>query len=159
MKDIDWSEQPTSEYVWIEDLKPDSCGDFSGWYRLAGEKWVICSGKGFWNRNDDENGHIRIHRKPEPEYMPKVGEWCEVRIANSWTKVRFHGECERVGYYVFYTDTFVYREIKPSEFRPIKSDRDVFIDRAVVVMNASIDDSQKGWAEAIYDNGARFTDD
>ena len=40
----------------------------------------------------------------------------------------------------------------------VKSERDMFLDTAINVMNDSIDDSQEGWALALYDNGARFTE-
>lgn len=97
------------------------------------------------------------------EYIPKVGEWCEIRIANKWMKVRFHGECDGIGYYVFYMSSGDYEELKPADFRPIKSDRDVFIERSLGICRAVQSDSDyeilKEASGIQYDNGARFADE
>jgi hypothetical protein len=47
--------------------------------------------------------------------------------------------------------------IKDLKFRPLKTqeqkDREAFIEKAVEIMNNSIDDSQSGWAGALFDAG------
>lgn len=173
MIDIDWSKQPTPEYVWVEELSTSTnmvCS--SGFYMAKKDGSGYEHESKFISINGINNGFYRVYHNPEsnivkemgydtvdPKYMPKVGEWCNIRIADNLRKVRFHGECDGLGYYVFYTSSGDYKELKPNEFIPIKLDKEVFIEKAVAIMNAAIDDTQEGWARAMYANGARFTDE
>lgn len=92
----------------------------------------------------------------EEEWVPVVGRWCEYQFAGEWYSGRFHGACDRLGYFVLY-DAGGYIEIKTTAFRPPKSEREEFIERSIEL--TELDGSLPVEAFGIqYDNGARFVE-
>ena len=96
---------------------------------------------------NDDAPLVEIEAEP---YKPVVGGYCEL-LDGIWNKAFFVGYDED-GYYVFrYGGSLASLNPKETKLRPIKAEREQFIERAIEVMNKSIDDSQQGWAEALYD--------
>jgi len=106
---------------------------------------------------------IELPQEQEQEYIPKVGEECLVEYPYDdgcfkpfhGTKVTILGKCS--GYYgesVYAAHgSKGYIALTASGFRPLKTEREKTVDAAIAVMNNSLDDSQQGWALALYDHG------
>lgn len=99
-----------------------------------------------------------LAKRPEPKWVPEVGT--EFEYCNTSRDDKYH-LCFFVGYDAD-GDMVVQREdglkgLKHKnfnlDFRPIKTQREEFIEKAIETMNNSIDDSQQGWAEALFDSG------
>jgi hypothetical protein len=98
---------------------------------------------------------VEIEAEP---YKPVVGGYCEILDGN-WHKAFFVGYDED-GYYVFRScGTLMNIDPREDRVRPIKTKREQFVEKAIEVMNNSIDDSQQGWAEALYDAQFKGPDD
>ena len=115
MTDIPWGEQPTPEYVYVVRHR------VSGWMLEAEAQALL------------EYTDAKIHRKPEPKaFEPVVGTRCEMLNPQLlWKEVDIiaihlgymHGWCND-------TKTLWYSN-DLTEFRPIKSEEQVFIEKAL----------------------------
>jgi len=152
MTDINWDERPTPDHKALVHKTLN-----------VGVLWVKHIGGGSYRSDKGaifQDDHMfTIHHKPEPkEYKPEVGGLCEAHfIHDGWCKRYYLGFTKRGEHVVESHDGSVSCHPR-SKVRPIKTEREEFIEKAIDVMNLSIDDSQQGWAEALYDNGARFTE-
>ena len=103
-----------------------------------------------------------IELPQEQEYIPKVGDSCEytaIRDGDGQYSAILAGiwyGCKKViafhDGHVWTSDNGI-RPLKNTIFRPIKTEREKTVDAAIAVMNNSLDDSQQGWALALYDHG------
>ena len=160
---IDWTKQPTPEHCWLEALDKQE-PDLSGWHALAGARWIDAN-DGFWDI-EDEGKYFIVHRKPE-EYLPKVGDVCEVAIdfdspknSSNWSviEIMYIDESLVVGRII---ETKVLAgmhsagfELNLYSFRPIKTDRDLIID---IILGAG-NMSEGVLADAILQAGFKATD-
>lgn len=109
----------------------------------------------------NDTAWVLLCERPK-EFIPEIGDWCEC-LDTTWAhpqwrkcKPRFIGS-KKIIYDTEYEEesyTFAHN----LKFRPLKTEREAFIDWACNVMNNSVDDSQEGWATALYDNGARIVE-
>lgn len=131
MTDIDWNEQPTPEHVAATYINPVARNAGIVW-------WVIREGEGYGNDQvyffDTEVGQkITIHHKPKPKvFEPAAGEWCEAKLpVLGWCKVFIIGKDVHSQLVYHFEETDGSCHTSPShEFRPIKSDRELFIEKA-----------------------------
>ena len=99
---------------------------------------------------------IKEVSKPiEPPYMPKVGDWCEwLRSTDhDWIKARIRAEIGDNDVVIQFGDNKVIVR-NPANFRPIKTDREQFIEKA-----RESDGGTYSIVEIfgkLYDSGARF---
>ena len=132
----------------------DDCAAYAGYWV---NEYFVRSGE---NKQDYIDA-IEAGKKPqEPEskeWEPKVGEECEGLLMDqannpSWMVIELLYDFDRDWAVKKVGDgTLAYCD----EFRPLKTDkekdREAFIEKAVEIMNSSIDDSQAGWAAALFD--------
>jgi len=144
---IDWTKQPTPEHCWLEGIY---LKNESGWYVLNGSSWMHET-KGAWLAHR-EGEYFTVHRKPE-EYMPKVGGYCDWMIGDIHRTGHYVGINSQGSYVVEYDGEYRSYHGSQIKFRPPKTEEELFVDAAVDTMNKSIDDSQVGWATAMYQAG------
>jgi len=160
MNKPDWSEAPENAEVWIEDLHPENCGDFSGFYYSDGERWENCKKNySYWYKEDQANGAFKVHYRPRrtewrgPEDgLPPVGTVCEVSNCGqhfAWCRVRFMGNSLCV--VDLKTHSEQHFHLRSVVFRAIKSDREKWLDEAVVALGAH--DSWRRAIGKLYDAG------
>lgn len=103
-----------------------------------------------------ENSYEIIERPVEPaQYVPEVGEWCEYRLAlkGEYRKAVFVGYNEH--------NEHVIKDVHGDflegmcNFRPIKSERDVFIEKSIELTEMATHSAVEAFGIQ-YDNGARF---
>ena len=121
--------------------------------------WVKVGNGDGWKRSsvyECEESLIRdgAIELPQEQFVPVVGEECEINLDLKWQEVYICGKTKE-GTFVFednrgYVDSSVTGTTK---FRPIKTEREKVIEGAINIMNDSIDDSQEGWAVALYEAG------
>ena len=101
-----------------------------------------------------------VHDTVESEYMPKVGEWCECTYPIMWTKVFVIGIDKSDETVIQLKSGEIMSVGELAKFRPIKSDREVFIER-VVNLAEGHDGSlfTADLARILHENGARFADE
>lgn len=145
MKKINWDEQPTPEHLAAVYL--DS--------RLNCVEWVLPDDGGFGNDDkyfysSDIGQRVDIVKRQETEpYKPEVGEWCECSYSgDSWSKVYYIGTNSTGVPIIELTTAECFPAGELAQFRPIKSEREKFIEKF-----HGMDAGQ------MYDNGARFTDE
>lgn len=159
MTDIEWPEGATHRIderfkKWVEGIE----------YTYSDGEWVLTLPQRSLERYiESEYKHKIIERPKEPEtYKPEVGEWCEYnkngRVGREvWEKCMFLAEIDG--------EAFVLREVGglsmdrmkayKGRFRPIKSERDQFIEKSVSLTEMDGNISIEGFGIQ-YDNGARF---
>ena len=131
---IDWTQQPGPDYVWIEDLK-QTTGNCSGWGTSSTTGYY--ADKTAWTTNAVKSGHITIHHKPTvTPYQPEVGEWCEHAensLRNKHKGLYYIGK-DSSGFKVFNNrkgDLLKFG--RPSAFRPIKTEEELFVEAALTL--------------------------
>ena len=156
MIDINWDEQPTDKHCWLEAVK-DIHNDESGWYILKGDEWVH-ERKGMWHEQT-EGGSFTVHRKPIEPYKPVVGERCEYKHFDSslshndtWQACFYIGKDEG-GENIFRSKLDGELYCDDTIFRPIKTEREQFIEKSVELAGGAEEWVRYGIQ---YDNGARF---
>lgn len=102
----------------------------------------------------NEESWVLLCERPE-WFVPEIGAWCECDYPSKWTKVFVIGPNSESSTVIELQCGETISVGSIIEFRPLKTERESFIDWACNVMNNSVDDSQEGWATALYDNGAR----
>ena len=141
---IDWTRQPGPEFKALE------------YKRVI--YWVIETGTGYMDGDVFFTGeHCTIHHKPEPAvYMPEVGEWCEYLDCNdNWNKCFYVG-VDDTGKNVFSTKGDIWSDGDKSGFRPIKTEREQFVEQAKAIFKGENRSAHTVVAGVLYDNGARF---
>lgn len=129
----------------------------ASFYKQEGGKWCIHDTNWILSRLCFEDLNLELLPK-ESQFTPEAGTWCECDYPSKWTKVFVIGPNSE-SYTVIELqcgNTIAVGSI--IEFRPLKTEREAFVDWACNVMNNSVDDSQEGWATALYDNGARIVE-
>jgi len=146
--------------------------------QLADPKWWDENSKGYdyvfyLERNDeylfaDDNGegsNFRLiaggagwqllAKRPEPEWVPEVGD-CEVRLGKSWVKCKVDYICDQYIVVLMYgSNTYEALVRGYYEFRPIKTQREEFIEEAKSrIKNMDADDIIL--SGKLYDAGCRF---
>ena len=159
MNKPDWSNAPENAEVWIEDLHPEIGWDESRFCYSRGGDWKDCGSDGFWAKSSERSGEIKVHYRPKQterrgseDGLPPVGTVCEVSNCGQpfvWCRVRFMGN--NLCVVDLKTHLEQHFHLSSVVFRPIKSDREKWIDEAVVALGA-----HGSWRRAIgklYDAG------
>lgn len=149
---INWDEQPTDKHCWLEAIG-DVHSEESGWYILNGSIWKHIEHTG-WNVAG-EGEAFTVHRKPIEPYKPAVGEWCEWRTNSmNWCEAFYIGVNDS-GHKVFNNrdDKMFFVPNGVGLFRPIKTEREQFIEKSVELAGGAEESVRYGIQ---YDNGARF---
>jgi hypothetical protein len=97
-----------------------------------------------------------LAKRPELEqkWKPKEGEWCEARTSGKWRKVKTLNVDlgnDLMAFYVPVTENGLSRLIWCDNYRPIKTQREKFVEKAMDVYHGgkySLD-----MAKALYDSG------
>lgn len=146
--------KPTKEQLadpkWWGENAPDGL-DYCYWdiaYQRIGFDKQICK----------ENCYFKpLAKRPEPEWVPEVGEWCEVEsdTRNVWKKAMYIG-VDSIGSHVFDVEKRHLWRIDPIGclVRPLKTQREEFIEKTLGIYNCG--KSSLEMAEALYDAGCRF---
>ncbi len=139
--------KPTKEQLldpkwWDENAKPT---DRYLYYVEAGDNYF------FSHVVDNEvAGFSLIAKRPEPEkWVPKVGEWCEAWLDGEFRKahaLKFHDRTNAIAF------DFVDCLKWSSDYRPIKTERDKFIEEAENVIKAH-QWTSTAVIEDLYDSG------
>ena len=148
--DIKWEDAPTDTAVWIQDDNAENGNDFSGWYEEVEDRYIECAHSNFLRKSDmcytvhhhPEQPEPEVNAPDKAEWMPEVGEECEVKELKSveWDKCLVMGEFEGLYWVTVHHDTSpksgshctIYSNLV--EFRPLKTaeekKREAFIDSA-----------------------------
>ena len=126
----------------------------------------------FANREGKDNNGLRLRleldiwkllaKRPEPEkWKPKEGEWCEARTSGKWRKVKTLNVDlgnDLMGFYVPVTENGLSRLIWSDNYRPIKTQREEFIEKALSLDCEPVQGmlSRKDFFGELYDAGCRF---
>jgi len=146
MIDINWGERPSDKHVWAEDVRGGKF-DCSGWrFLVDGPKGMGWQGDAdcVWDFFSVDSDIIRIHHKPESDplepYKPVVGEWCEAYFRNvGWCKRCYLGFTEGEEHVVeSFRGSISLHSI--GEVRPIKTEREQFIEKAAKVLQKNDQD-------------------
>jgi len=153
----------TNKEQWPEGATHKIEGIYTKWvgedeYSFKNDYWVMEDEPqtigAYW-----ESSFEVIERPTEPaQYMPEVGEWCEVEIfGGGWKKARleYKGKSIMVLEVGGHEDVFSVGV----NLRPIKSERDVFIERAMKTGEMKDKMHLPNFMGVLYDNGARFGDE
>ena len=119
------------------------------------EEWGFAT---FSKEPINEVGFELLAKRPEPEqWKPKEGEWCEARTSGKWRKVKTLNVDlgnDLMAFYVPVTENGLSRLIWCDNYRPIKTQREEFIEKCQVVTNANSDDAiAKDLFCDLYDSG------
>ena len=142
-----WADQPGPEYVALV---------LDGRDEII---WCIKDPDGYWNGTTMYTGRCAtIHHKPEPAvYMPEVGE-CEYQLEEgSWEKCFFIGK-SKDGRFVYEIRHCLLVRSDLVKFRPIKTERELFIEQAKTIFRGENRSAHTIVAGVLYDNGARFSE-
>jgi len=153
---INWDEQPTPEHVWLEELSHVHDESGSGWYKQEGEGWH-CLELGIDYKKSFEGKSFRIHRKPATEpYKPEVGDTIEALMTDKWVEAKVYGVGE-FGGCLAKPEGHWYDEFTSDRIRPIKSEREQIIERAIDLCVGCLGNKYESIVETIsgvlYDNG------
>ena len=129
---------------------------------LGGSVYYSLVPNGKWEKTAFPIPRDAVELPQEQEYIPKVGDSCEytaIRDGDGQYSAILAGiwyGCKKViafhDGHVWTSDNGI-RPLKNTIFRPLKTEREKTVDAAIAVMNNSLDDSQQGWALALYDHG------
>lgn len=147
MTDIPWGEQPTEVHVWLETNNPSR----TGWYKETEDYF---DSMGFLIMKCFPICHYTVHRKPEPKaFEPIVGQECEYISGIMKGIVIIKAATDQ---HVIFTEKGKSNEqvvtYDITKFFPIKSDREVFIEKANSVKKAH-HWTDKEWLGAMFDAG------
>ena len=136
---------------WAAFYKVDICGEWVCWLAKQDTRWS------YGGVPDDM---LALPQEPET-FVPVVGEECELTPHNAMWGFS-NGETVRCTVVGLHLDWIVVVQehcapittrLDKCDLAPVKSEREEIIDMAVFAMNDSIDDSQEGWAMALFDAG------
>ena len=129
---INWDEMPEWADVWIEDLCTPS---HSGWHKDSGDRFIDCCRCSYRKSNMDKEQIV--HYPPETrsewngEGLPPVGTVCEVNHTGEWYLTKIIGYDEFLPVFkVDWSDRYAYASGKDFRFRPIKSDKEKWVEQA-----------------------------
>ena len=151
----------TDESVWPDGASHYIDDTFVKW--IKNDEYLFDSDTEEWEReglevSDTLEYYTNDHRYnviPRParaEWVPKVGEWCEVFFAgNEWAK-RFYIGLNSHGHRIFENEMGEIHNLTSMDVRPIKTEREVFVDKALHVEAEMQDGYQPSeLIEALYD--------
>ena len=97
-----------------------------------------------------------VHHNPTTTpYQPEVGEWCEYLDCNdNWNKCFYVG-VDDTGKNVFSTKGDIWSDGDKSGFRPIKTEREQFIEHSLAITATEAITLEEAFTRQ-YDDGARF---
>jgi hypothetical protein len=149
---IDWTQQPGLKYVWLEISYMDS-KDEAGWFLELDDHYK----KGSVKFSKAAKG-IKAHHKPTATpYQSEVGVWCEYLDCNdNWNKCFYVG-VDDTGKNVFSTKGDIWSDGDKSGFRPIKTEREQFIQQCIDIAGRSGLIPEEAFGK-LYSNGARFNE-
>lgn len=106
------------------------------------------------NYINDIDGYELLAKRPEAKWVPKVGEWCEAWLDGEFRKaqaLKFHDRTDAIAF------DFVDCLKWSSDYRPIKTQREEFIERVVYeTLNMCSEQLRERIANELYDAGCRF---
>lgn len=130
-----WPEDATHKingvYVkWIDGVEYNTDSESHTWDRRANS----------WSLDEYHLNKCRVIERPaEPApYMPEVGAIVEVLISDKWVRAVVYGIGE-YGECLAKADGYCYDEYKSECVRPVKSEREKFIEKALVATGAPKD--------------------
>ena len=113
--------------------------------------------------NENHNLFLELlAKRPEPDtekWKPKEGEWCEARASGKWRKVKTLNVDlgnDLMAFYVPVTENGLSRLIWCDNYRPIKTQREEFMDKAISIFKGDNMELYSVIAGALYDAGCRF---
>lgn len=143
-KFVDNKEYTLKDGAWIEEHDPFYSYCFlyceviprptKDWLRVDG-KVITPKGMALVNKITEDDGvfttlgnYCRSELSPVETFVPKIGEWCEYARHSGFGKIYYIG-LDSSGFMVFNdTNGELLRFEQSSEFRPIKTERDVLLD-------------------------------
>jgi len=139
-----WKENVSNDYDYCYTTAPKWNGgkEFLGGFEFAGQGGATSEADEECLWLDETVGWVLHCKRPtEPaQYMPKVGEWCEYKSANEgWLKCFYVG-IDDMGSNVFSAEGKIWTDKHFNGYRPIKSERDVFIEKAMKATNGDPED-------------------
>lgn len=155
---INWGDRPSADHVIL--IESNMATATRHWVKKGVGYWANTAGLTWSIR--EEGTHYTIHYPPppseEPEpYKPEVGDTIEALMTDKWVKAKVYGAGE-FGGCLAKPEGYWYDEFASDRIRPIKSEREEFIEKAVLCHIHNCKDS-RAIAAMLYDNGARFTDE
>ena len=148
MTDIKWPDGATHKIErffkkWIDGVE----------YNFEENEWVKSLNS--WSLDTFKKfGNFKVIERPiDPPYMPKVGEWCEwLRSTDhDWIKARIRAEIDDNDVVIQFGDNKVIVR-NPANFRPVKTEREKFIEKARELV-ANMDKDDMILAGKLYDKG------
>ena len=154
---INWDEMPEWADVWIEDLRPRPSYNESGWHKDNGDRWLDQKSE-YFLKSAEVRGNIKVHYPPAKQWrgpedgLPPVGTTCEIKPYWHTVLVVAHDAREEGVRIVFWDHhDSIYSYVRNSDlFRPIKSDREKWIDAAFDLAARQIE-LDSSLLEIVYD--------
>ena len=148
---INWDEMPDWADVWIEDLGSPRC---SGWHKEKIDSFMDADGLDYLKGQIGKNEVIYYPPETKPEWsgedLPPVGTVCEVLIINIWRLTKIIGYDNGLPVFkVDWSDKYCYACGEDFKFRPIKSDKEKWVEQLCKTL--SIVPNGSDWLDAIYD--------
>lgn len=133
---------------WDDNAKPNE-----RYYYHAKEESEYFSSKKLYSNLE---GVTLLAKRPE-QWVPEVGD-CEVKLGKSWVKCKVDYICDQYIVVLMYgSNTYEALVRDHYGFRPIKTQREEFIERVVYeTLNMCSEQLRERIANELYDAGCRF---